>query len=124
MVGDERVAGAIGAVEAGRIALRERADQGAHPVGIGQRERLVAEQTGDHVDGVRPLRHGLQREPLVDHQGVVAPPGVEVGERLVPLGQVALGEQAERRDHIGHVVGAPELGKAPVAALRAAARQR
>ena len=41
LVGDQGVAGAVGAMEAGRVALGEGADQRAHPVRVLQRERRV-----------------------------------------------------------------------------------
>ena len=56
----------------------------------------------------------LDREPLVDHQPVVAPGGVEVGERR--LGLAVGDEEAERGHPLGHVVGGGELRAAPRAA--------
>ena len=69
LVGDQRIAGAVGAMEACRVP-RERADQRARPVRVLERERLVAEQPRDLLDGVGPLGLRLQREPLVDHQRI------------------------------------------------------
>ena len=50
---------------------------------------------------------GLDGEPFVDDETVVAPGGVEVGERRLGL---AVGDEEGERGHaLGHVVGGGEL---------------
>ncbi len=104
--------------------MDEGADQGAHPVRIPERERLVAREAGDDVDRVRPLRERLEREPLVDDQRVVAPLLVEALERRLAFGQLAFGQQVEGGDRIGHVAGGLELGEAKRASRLAARRHQ
>src|SRR5262245_61724171 len=73
-VGYEVVAAAVGVVELGLVRLRERPDQGAQPVRVAERERRMRREVAHALQrrGFRDLC--LEREPLVDHQGIVREP--------------------------------------------------
>ena len=69
----ERVARAVLRVEARQVATGERADQRAHAVGIARIEARVREQRAHARERAGRARCRLQREPLVEHQRLVAP---------------------------------------------------
>ena len=80
-IGEELVAGAIGAVELGLVGAGEGADQRADAVRIGQREgRMVEQRRAPGRASPAPARR-LQRQPLVEDQRVVAVALVEGVER-------------------------------------------
>ena len=81
-VGEEVVAGAVGAVELGLVALREGADQRAHAVRDWSSEKAgCAVSARTRVERVGLGDRGLQREPFVDDQRIVAIALVEIVER-------------------------------------------
>jgi hypothetical protein len=84
-VGPERVAGAVGAMEAGRVAEAERADQAARAVRVGEVEVGMREQPPDVLEHLAVVlgRARLQREPLVEDERIVAEHRVEALERRV-----------------------------------------
>ena len=63
-VGEEIVAGAVGAVELGRVRLRERADQRADAVRIGEREGRMPRQRAHAVERRGLGDRGLQRRAI------------------------------------------------------------
>jgi hypothetical protein len=97
----ELVAGAIGTVEAGWIAVDEAADERTHAVRVLQREFGVGEQVLHGLDRIRPRRSRLHGEPLVEDERLVLPAVIEIGEHLVACFEV--GEDGERGDGVGHV---------------------
>ena len=84
---------------------------------------------GERLDAVERCRlrnGGLQREPFVDDQRIVAIAGVEIVERRRALGHVAKRQRRERRHAVGHVVGGLILlcGQRRSASGRAGRRQK
>ena len=78
MFGNEFVASAVGAVELGLIALRECTDQRADAVRVGEREGGVPGQRANLRQRVGGRRGGLQGEPFVDDERIVAVAYVEI----------------------------------------------
>ena len=76
------------------------------------------------IDGVRPLRRRLQREPFVEHQRVVVEALVKGVERRLPLRRLKRHEDAERTLPIGHVVGPIELRLGERCRLRSSAADK
>ena len=102
-IGGERVAAAVGGVEVARVGGAEGAHQGIDLVRIPEVEGRVLHQGAHARRGAVQARGGLHVEPLVDDQRLVLPLGVEGVERGLPLGQVEIGEDAERGADVGHV---------------------
>src|SRR5690606_21266956 len=69
-VREEGVAAAVLGMEPERIAACKRAHEGAHLVGIADRERLVIQQLLYPLQCLGERRGGLEREPFVDDQRV------------------------------------------------------
>ncbi len=65
----------------------------------------MAGQLAHFLERVGLRDHGLQREPLVDDQGIGGIAVVEIGERLGALRHVVQRQRAERGYAVGHVVG-------------------
>ena len=82
----------------------------------------MARQLQHLVDGVPTLSHRLQREPFVEHQGVVMKASVKGVERLLPFRRSQRNEDAERALSIGHVVGTVELRLGEASGLRLVGR--
>ena len=53
LIRNEAVAGAVGAMEAGRVALGKGADQRADPIRVRKRESLVVRQRAHRVERIR-----------------------------------------------------------------------
>ena len=104
-VGPERVAGAVGAVEAARVGEAERADHAARAVRVGDAEGRVAHQPLDALEHPVALlgRGRLQREPLVDDERIALEHRVEALEG--GFGEARAREQQgdERALALGHV---------------------
>ena len=84
-VGQKLVARSVGTVELGLIVLRKAADQGAHAVRIGERERLMPGERLDAVERRGFGNRGLQRQPFVDDQRIARIAAVEIVERGLAL---------------------------------------
>ena len=85
LFGDERVSGAVRAMERVPIAARERRHQRPHAIGIAGVELRMREQCADAGERVWAQRRCLEREPLVEHQRLVAPLGLEAREERLAL---------------------------------------
>ena len=105
-VGEEVVAGAVGAVELGLVRLREGADQRAHAVGIGEREgrmrgRARARGRASRPPGSSPA--ATSHLSMISGSAAIAP--VEIVDRGLALRHVVQRQRRERRHAVGHVVG-------------------
>ena len=87
LIRQELVAGAAEVVKAHGIAAGETADQGVDLVRVPDLEGRMRQQGSDFGQRFRTLRHGLDREPLVDHQRLVLPGLIEAGERSSRCGR-------------------------------------
>ena len=107
--GGEVIATTVGGMKAHMVAQAEAADQRVHLVGIAQVEGRMAAQALYLGQGLRQARGGLHRQPFVHHQRLMLPLCIERLQCLQPLGTVAIGQAAQGRHAIGHVVGLLEL---------------
>ena len=98
-------------MEANRVGRREGADEGAHPIRIGEIEILVVREFPDTFESVGSRRRRLDREPFVEDQWIALPTGVEMRESFVASRVLEIREDEERALRIGHVVGRPVLRK-------------
>jgi hypothetical protein len=72
-------------------------------------ESRMLHQLAHALRGPGQARGGLHLQPLVYHQRFVLPLLMEGGQRRVALGQVEVGQRAQRGHDVRHVAGAVEL---------------
>ncbi len=94
-------------MKAGRVAVAVGKDQAARAVGVAQAEVRVLHQQAHHGQhaAVALGRMGLQGEPLVQRQRLVAEQAVKPRQRARRQLVAAVDQRAERVQAVGHVAG-------------------
>ena len=79
---DKVIALSARGIEAGHIGCGKHSNERANAIGITDRECRMLHQRLHPCRRPRAMRHGLHREPLVQHQGIATRCGMEVRQRL------------------------------------------